>query len=485
MKRSWVLAATLGLLALAAVASAAQTNSVGVKFAVQEVSLGAVPASASRVPPAISADSRHIAFVVLRGGKWGVCRDGVEGDPYARIEGLLFSPDGQRLAVAARKALDRQVVVVDGAEGKEYETLDGTSLTFSPDSRRLAFIAGPPGSARVFVVLDGKQGPDYEAIAGRGPGKPQLFFSPDSQKLAYGAGLKTPAGNPPAFEIVVEGPQRKAYPARHRAVVYGFSPDSQQLAWMDQSEARRRVVVDGKAARDYDEIGADSFRFSPDGQRTAYFARQDSKWRIVVDGQEGAQFDGLGDYAPIFSADGRRLAYVAVAGARRCVVVDGQRGKAYDDIGPKSLQFSPDGRHVAFAAVAGGRHYVVRDGKESEGYDDLKAAMLFSPDSQHLAYVAEFGGRLRFVLDGVAGQAYDGLANRWLCFSPDSKHLAYGALQGRKLVVVVDGQEVGDYEGNLGTLAFDGPGLLRGLATRMDQKFNLEIVRLEIALTAP
>ena len=125
---------------------------------------------------------------------------------------------------------------------------------------------------------------------------------------------------------------------------------------------------------------------------------------------------------------------------------------------------------------------MVRDGKESVGYADLPAAMFFSPDSQHLAYVAVSDGRTRFVMDDKAGKEYDGSADKWACFSPDSKHLAYGSVRDRKLVVVVDGEEIGTYEGNLGTLTFDGPNLLRGVVSRLDEMFNFEIVRLEIVV---
>ena len=86
-------------------------------------------------------------------------------------------------------------------------------------------------------------------------------------------------------------------------------------------------------------------------------------------------------------------------------------------------------------------------------------------------------------MDDKECKEYDGMANNWACFSPDSRHLAYGASRGRKLVLMVNEQELGEYEGNLGTLAFDGPNLLRGVATRIDETFNWEIVRVVIEIT--
>ncbi len=51
-------------------------------------------------------------------------------------------------------------VVVDGKEAKRYDGI-GT-LIFSPDSKRMAYVAG--AGNKYFVVVDGKEGKQYDSI---------------------------------------------------------------------------------------------------------------------------------------------------------------------------------------------------------------------------------------------------------------------------------------------------------------------------------
>jgi Tol biopolymer transport system component len=467
-------------LSMTTMAAVGQTNIDKLKLAVREISLGKLLATATGGKSLVSPDNRRVAYAVLRGGKCCVSLNGVEGKSYAKIEGITFSPDSQRLAYVARKGNASKVVVVNGEESREYDTVDPNSLTFSPNSERLAYIASNPGSSNLLIVRgDEKDGVEYDAVLGGGPGSPQLFFSPDSRKLAYGAARKT-GKDSLSYEVVEAGAQRAVFPAPGAVGVDGYSPDSQHLAWVVEHSGKWRQFVDGQGGKEYDEVGHDRFRFSPDGNRWAYVARRGSQWLVVDKGQEGRGYDGIGYPSLTFSADSRQLAYVACRGEKYFVVTNGQEGLEYD--GVASLQFSPDGQHVAFITLQGTRRLVLRDGKKSEAYDDV-AEMFFSPDSQHLAYFAETGGRWRFVLNGKAGMEYEHLADKWACFSPDSKHVAYGAERERKLLVVVDDQEIGSYWGNLGTLAFERTNRLCGVASRMNERFDLEVVRLEIEIT--
>ena len=447
--------------------------------AVRETVLARIPATAGGGKPLVSSDNRQVAFPVMHRGKWCVSLNGVESELYTSVSELTFSPDGKRLAFAARRELSRNLVVLDGKEGAEYEYLPD-SLTFSPDSRRLAFLSG--NSKASFVLLDGKPGPDFEMLCA-GLDRRLFFFSPDGQKLAYGGKRKAPDGGM-TTEVVIESKHREIIPAADNAIVDGFSPDGQHLAWSVQRSNRWQVIVDGKTGPLFDQIGEGSFRFSSNSQHTAYFANQGGSWMGVLDGKTGPPFDAIGDDAPVLSTDGRRWAYVGVRGKQRLVVMNGQEGAAYDGVDAGSLQFSPDGQHVAFGAVRGLRHFVVRDGKEQEAGDAGLRMMFFSPDSRHLAYAAAHNGRARVFVDDKPGKDYDGLADKWACFSPDSKHLAYGAARDKMLVLVLDDQEFGVYEGNLGTLVFEGPNILCGVVTRLDEKFNFEVVRLEIQVTS-
>jgi hypothetical protein len=429
----------------------------------------------------VSPDNRHVAYPVLHRGQWTVSLDGVESPSYRKVTGLVFSPDSRRLAYVAEKAPGREAVVVDGQESTEFGSVDAESLRFSPDSRHLALVAGPPDSLKVFIVLDGKPGPAYDVLCGTAPSRTLLFFSSDNQRLAYAAGNKS-GGTNATFSVLVQGDERWSYSTKNVPTVQGFSPQSQRLAWIEDTGSKRLLVVDGKVSKEFDEFGRDTFRFSPDGKRMAYFAKFGLQWSAVLDERRGPAFDSLGDTPPVFSADGQRLGYIAIRAGDYMVVVDDKEGSPYDSVGRNSIRFSPDGQHLAYTAQRGPKRFVVRDRVEGRGYDGLREAIFFSPDSRHLAYVAEREGRSFFVLDDKEGKEYEAMANDWACFSPDSKRLAYGAASGGRLVLVVSEEEIATYEGNLGTLAFEGTSRIVGVASRTDEKFNPEVVRFETDL---
>jgi len=89
--------------------------------------------------------------------------DGAEGKEYDGFAVLIFSPDGQRVAYAAGRG-GKWLLVVDGVEGKEYNRLGKGSLIFSPDGRRVAYMAGR--GEKPFVVVDGVEGKEIKKQVG-------------------------------------------------------------------------------------------------------------------------------------------------------------------------------------------------------------------------------------------------------------------------------------------------------------------------------
>ena len=70
-------------------------------------------------------------------------------------------------------------VVVDGEEGRQYDSISYNSLIFSPDSKRVAY--GAKMGEKCFVVVDGDEGRQYKlfkfsSLLGQGV----VFNAPDS-----------------------------------------------------------------------------------------------------------------------------------------------------------------------------------------------------------------------------------------------------------------------------------------------------------------
>src|SRR6266581_6965744 len=349
--------------------------------------------------------------------------------PTTETEWIRVSPDARRVAYAAGaggKKYDattgkgKLVAVIDGQEaGKPYDSLGGTSLgeiIFSPDGKRLAYVAS--NSGKWFVVVDGKEGKKYDGLVSA------LSFSPDSRHVVY-----TDGGD--YYDIGG----------------FLFSPDSKRVTHVVSTGPQSVVVVDGQDGEYHNGL-VRSLVFSPNSKRMAYVAATEDKRNrfAVVDERQGKPYEGV--RTPVFSPDSKRMAYAARAGGQWLMVVDGKEGKRYDNLG--TPVFSPDGKRVAYAAQALGRWLMVEDGKESKDYRGT-GMPVFSPNGKRMAFLAQAEGGLigwLVVADGKEGAPYNSAGTP--LFSPDSKRLAYWAQTGNKWFVVVDGQKGKPYDEILG-----------------------------------
>ena len=72
------------------------------------------------------------------------------------------------------------LAVADNLPGFRFDGLEAGTLSFSPDSKRFAYVAFI--GEKQYVVVDGRSSPDYAAILRGTP-----IFSPDGKRVAYAA----------------------------------------------------------------------------------------------------------------------------------------------------------------------------------------------------------------------------------------------------------------------------------------------------------
>ena len=145
----------------------------------------------------LSRDGRRTAYVAERWRKYVVVADGKESRAYEKVpKYLVFSPDGQHLAYVAehdgRVGEGEPPVYDQDKSSKKFIVLDGKAgevlenrieyLVFSPDGTRLACTVTRfqihPESSRKCIMVDGKKGREYAQAWG-------AVFSPTSERLAY------------------------------------------------------------------------------------------------------------------------------------------------------------------------------------------------------------------------------------------------------------------------------------------------------------
>jgi Tol biopolymer transport system component len=407
---------------------------VGPTGTVSEKLLAHIDSSDLLDSSATSPDLRRFAYVVRSEAEHYVFVDGQrqksynaigKGYPFVDSNGSLvnlgnpiFSPDSKRVSYLAQEGYnDKWIVVVDGQEQKPYDDIGGLTLLFSPNSKQVAYVVAV--GSKQCVVVDGEEHKLYDWIG-------DLTFSPDSRRLAYWAGSKG------RRLVVVDGEEGK----RYDGVAQGEGP--RFMSW------------------DSPWVAGTSFpiAFSANSLRVAYSAVLGSDVFAVVDGKEQNAYNGVRD-GPLFSPDSRRVAYVVYSAGWKSVVVDGQKQKPYEEIGEGSLVFSPSSRRIAYAVCSREKWFAVVDGKESGPYDDFIWYPFFSPNSRRVAYVthrwgpgnlwhSREGEKFFAVADGNAGKAYCDI--REPTFSPDSRRFAYVARQDDKWLVVVNGNEQKAYD---------------------------------------
>ncbi len=223
-----------------------------------------------------SSDGRRLLYEARAGDKTQVVLDGQELGQYDEVTDAVFSDDGQQVAYAARVGQDA-FVVVNGKPGKAYREIWKDSLRFSPDGKRVGFIAVNKTGGNYWVpVVDGKEGAkfDWGTPLVSHPGSAlnlkvsgTLVFSPDGKRVAHLAHWAKP------------------YKRVERS--------GKDVSVSEGSVTTWALVLDGKVQRSYEEIRPGSVVFSPDGRHVSYVAKSKGREFVVVDTREGAPFQGI------------------------------------------------------------------------------------------------------------------------------------------------------------------------------------------------
>lgn len=415
--------------------------------------IGSYAAGIGFLGVAISPDSRRFAYAT----KNDVVLDGQKLDFLTDRNDFRFSPDSKHFAFSSGGKL-----ILDGrVYGNEYTGI--YEIVFSPDSKRLAYVArirNQQGIVEDRVVIDGQEGPPYLG-AGR------LVFSPDSSHFAYRATVNDKKGKE-SMVVILDGRATGIY--KHIEYLT-FSPDSKSFSFAayhgDDSASVVRDSVEGKRHRGVYRGNRGVVRdltYSPDGKTLTYVASDvDEKLRVVVNGTEGPDYDDI--ISLIVSPDSKHVAYIVQEGEKFMLIVDGSSQYATgENIFPKGegeypgveifeegselipgvqeVTYSPDGNHLAYLVYVESedRFYIMVDGKlqegytysvyETPGYYSASAGIIFSPDSQHFLYVSPN----QIMLDGQYSRRYDRVWNA--DFSKDGMFITYNTKEGNDIYYI-------------------------------------------------
>jgi len=331
----------------------------------------------------------------------------------------VFSPDGRRFAYAIKRG-QKHVMVVDGKEAGEYDKI------------LLMKDLGPQPSPGFYGYI----GHDYEYNC-------WILWSPDSRRLAF------VAYKADRWRVVVDGVEGAGYDSIGDL---RFSGDGAHLAYVAAQSSRQRVIFDAVEGQQHDRILA--WRFADDAGGVEYVARDGN--RVVMVAKETTRrswtlSDGWGMI--VVSDNLLHMAHVVMRGGRQFVSVDGKDGKEYDKIEEGTLAFNRDGTRLAYSGISGEKAFLVVDGRETRECKSI-SEVAFGGDGR-LAYVAAYDSQLpsagrdativfkRTVYVVVLGDSeslrYDYVHK--FGFTSDGR-LECEASRDRKRVTLIDGKEV-------------------------------------------
>jgi roadblock/LC7 domain-containing protein len=234
-----------------------------------------------------SPDGRRVAYVGNTGERWFVVADGEEGRGYDSVHSLTFSPDGRRVGYCAT-IRERWIEVLDGepvvaTRETRMEIVDGKLVEDADFVFPLGLASTELTGSKKCVVLDGKRrGPEYDDIAPGG-----LHYTPDGKRVAY------VARKGEDWMMVVDGKEGRAYDHFGPPT---FSPNGRRVAYLavEYGERPGPGEIDVHEVEDFQQY--DWVVSGLEGR--LHYGREELRspgeyWVVVVDGQEGPRYEHI------------------------------------------------------------------------------------------------------------------------------------------------------------------------------------------------
>ncbi len=334
-------------------------------------------------------------------------------DNYDRRE-IAFSQSLKSVAYPVKR--DNKVSI--SVNGKVQEALYDciSTVTFLPNTEKVAFLASRDGCKNLFWVVDGKE---YSK-----------FLSSKSRAFAYSKVLNQfiYVGTENGKEFVVTGdePQKKRY---DRIDFIAFLPDQKGIVFKAKEKENEFLVVNEKEQKKYKMVRDIRFSESSD---IYYLATDGSTEFLVINGKEQQKFSG-GVYYYCISKDSKKI--MTIANDKKNIVATADKKifkfPLMKNSRPLYCRFAPNSQDFAFIAPDSenaDRTAIYINGSKTGSYEEIiwssnQNSVAFSPDSAKFAYVVKEGKKESLFINDKKVATHDKFYK--IIFSPDSEHILY------------------------------------------------------------
>lgn len=371
--------------------------------------------NAADFSPSFSPGGRHVAYIRAGAHDWNVTiADSDLSHPVtvdssaAQARGLVWSPDGSRLAYSIGENYDIWTAPAEGGSRRQLTSRKGLELA----------IQWQPGGAWLTYVATGKGGEvaSYQIDVATGRSVP--FPAPAQPAI----GFRSPDGSAIAYNVIRGG---------------------KGTIWVADSlgEHARQLTSEG-----FESFSGNGTPWSPDGSELLYESRRTGLadvWvlRLADDSARQLTRDVRQDQNPVWSPDGTWVAFLSDRGQQTDVWIipaaAGRPERVTDDPAPESdLQWVGQKNELAFTTGRQGSalwtHALASGAERQLTPDSIRVgAYDLSSDRTRIVFVALRGGGVRDLdlLDLGTGDrrtlVANGAQNTDPVWSPDGSEIAF------------------------------------------------------------